>query len=75
MYLYCQTWKLENKRSNINKILYEKEKKRENPAYIYNNESIAVVDDFVYLCITFTHNAYFTKHKNPPFRTESKSYV
>ena len=76
MYLYCQAWKLENKRSNINKILYEKEKKnRENPAYIYNNESIAVVDDFVHLCITFTHNAYFTKHKNPPFRIESKSYV
>ena len=66
---------LKTKEVILIKFFTKKKKNRENPAYIYNNESIAVVDDFVYLCITFTHNAYFTKHKNSPFRIESKSYV
>ena len=32
--------------------------------FTYNGENLAVVDDFVYLGVTFTRNASFVKHKN-----------
>ena len=41
-------------REKIKKILF----------FTYNGEDIAVLDDFVYLDLTFTHNASFGKHKS-----------
>ena len=64
MYLYCQTWKLEVNPAKTKVVIFAKRKVKENPVFVYNGEQIVVVDDFVYLGVTFTHNASFTKHKN-----------
>ena len=64
MYLYCQTWKLEANPAKTKVVIFAKRKVKENPVITYNGEQIVVVDDFVYLGVTFTHNVSFTKHKN-----------
>ena len=63
MYLYCQTWKLEVNPAKTKVVVFSKRKVKEKPAFTYNGENIAVVDDFVYLGVIFTHNASFVKHK------------
>ena len=45
-------------------VIFAKRKIKEKPVFTYNGENIALVDDFVYLDVTFTHNVSFTKHKN-----------
>ena len=62
MYLFCQTWKLEVNSAKTKVVIFAKRNVKENPVFTYNGENIAVVDDFVYLGVTFTHNDYFTKH-------------
>ena len=63
MYLYCQTWKLEVNSAKTKVVIFAKRKVKEKPVFTYNGEQIVVVDDFVYLGVTFTHNVSFTKHK------------
>ena len=64
MYLYCQTWKLEVNLSKTKVVIFSKKKVKEKPVFTYNCENIVVVDDFVYLGVTFTHNGSFAKHKS-----------
>ena len=64
MYLYRQTWKLEVNPAKTKVVIFAKRKVKEKPVFTYNGEQIVVVDDFVYLGVTFTHNVSFTKHKN-----------
>ena len=64
MYLYCQTWKLEVNPAKTKVVIFAKRKVKEIPVFRYNGENIALVDDFVYLGVTFTHKVSFTKHKN-----------
>lgn len=64
MYLYCQTWKLEVNPTKTKVVVFSKRKVKEKPVFTYNGENITVVDDFVYLGVTFTHNASFVKHKH-----------
>lgn len=64
MYLYCQTWKLEVNPSKTKVVVFSKRKINEKPVFTYNGENLVVVDDFVYLGVTFTYNGTFTKHKN-----------
>ena len=45
-------------------VIFAKRKVKEKPVFTYNGENIALVDDFVYLGVTFTHNVSLTKHKN-----------
>ena len=73
MYLYCQTWKLEVNPANTKEVIFAKRKVKEKPVITYNGEQIVVVDDFVYLGVTFTHNASLTKHKNHPLEQGRKA--
>ena len=63
MYLYCQTWQLQVNPAKTKVVIFSKRKIKEKPVFTYNGENLAVVDDFVYLGFTFTHNASFIKHK------------
>ena len=63
MYLYCQTWKLQVNPAKTKVVIFSKRKIKEKPVFTYNGETLAVVDDFVYLGVTFTRNASFVKHK------------
>ena len=64
MYLYCQTWKLQVNPAKTKVVSFSKRKIKEKPVFTYNGENLAVVDDFVYLGVTFTRNASFVKNKN-----------
>lgn len=64
MYLYCQTWKLEVNSTKIKAVIFSKRKVKEKPIFTYYGENIDVVDDLVYLGVTFTHNVCFAKHKS-----------
>ena len=65
MYLYCQTWKLEVNPSKTKVVIFSKRRILNKPIFTYNGENIDVVDDFVYLGVTFSHtcNGNFSKTK------------
>lgn len=67
MYLYCQTWNLKSTQQKLKVVIFEKKKLTK------NGENIVVVDDFVYLGVTFNHNASFAKHKNHLLEQDRKA--
>ena len=61
---YCKTWKL---KVNINKskiIRFSKRKSKNLPQFIFNNDIIDIVDDYVYLGTTITYNGKFKNAQN-----------
>ena len=55
----CKTWKLDVNPAKTKVVIFAKRKVKEKPVFTYNGVQIVVVDDFVYLCVTFTHNFFY----------------
>ena len=63
MYFYCQTWKLEVNPSKTKVVIFSKRRVINKPIFTYNGDNIDVVDEFVYLGVTFSNNGNFSKTK------------
>ena len=63
MYLYCETWKLSVNVAKTNIVIFSKNRECENTQFFYNNEQIAVVEDFQYLGTVFSRKGLFQKNK------------
>ena len=62
MYFYCHTWKLEVNPSKT-KLIFSKRRVINKPIFTYNGNNIDVVDEFVYLDVTFSNNGNFSQIK------------
>ena len=62
-FFYCQTWKLEVIPSKTKVVIFSKRRVINKPIFTYNGDNIDVVDEFVYLCVTFSNNGNFSKTK------------
>ena len=58
---YCKTWNLTVNTSKIKIVIFSRGKIRKLPHFIYNNEAIEVVYDFVYLGVKFNYNGTLKK--------------
>ena len=63
MYFYCQTWKLEVNPSKTKVVIFSKRRVINKPIFTFNGDNIDVVDEFVYLGVTFSNNGNFSKTK------------
>ena len=61
VYEYCKMWKLQLNTSKTKIVIFSKGKVRKYPTFKYNNETIEVVDDYVYLGVTINFNGKFEK--------------
>ena len=58
---YCKTWNLTVNTSKTKIVIFCRSKIRKLPHFIYNNEAIEVVYDFVYLGVKFNYNGTLKK--------------
>ena len=61
VYEYCQMWDLTVNTSKTKIIIFSKRKVYDYPAFLFGNDLIGVVDDYVYLGVTFNYNNRFEK--------------
>ena len=58
---YCKDWHLSVNTSKTKIVIFSRGKIRNLPLFTYNNDSIEVVYDFVYLGVKFNYNGTFKK--------------
>merc|ERR1712030_160364 len=61
VYEYCKMWKLQLNTSKTKIVIFSKGKVRKYPTFKYNNDTIGVVDDYVYLGVTINFNGKIEK--------------
>ena len=59
MFLYCQTWKLQVNAAKTKVVIFSHRKLNHDYNFVYNGERLAIVDEFVYLGITFSSSGSF----------------
>ena len=63
MLLYCKTWNLCVNPSKTKIVVFSKGKLRNNPQFMYDNISLDVVEDFIYLGVKFNYNGSYNKQQ------------
>ena len=58
---YCDRWHLTVNASKTKVVIFSRGKVRKKPSFYYANETLEIVDDFVYLGVTFNYNGSFKK--------------
>ena len=58
---YCNTWSLHVNSDKTKIVVFSRGKVRRLPSFHFNNRELSVVDDYVYLGITFNYNNRFKK--------------
>ena len=61
---YCETWKIQINVSKTKVVIFSRGKVRNVPNFRYGEEEIEIVDDYVYLDITFNYNGKMDKAIN-----------
>ena len=61
VYDYCDMWKLIVNTSKTKIIIFSRGKVRNTPTFMFGDEQIEIVDDYVYLGTTFNFNGKFNK--------------
>ena len=63
MLLYCKTWNLCVNPSKTKIVVFSKEKLRNKPQFMYDNISLDIVEDFIYLGVKFKYNGSYNKQQ------------
>ena len=63
MFLYCKTWKLQVNASKTKVVVFSKKRLNNLPLFRYDGENLSVVDEFIYLGVTFSSNGSFSSNK------------
>ena len=58
---YCKLWKLHLNTSKTKIVIFSRGKVRKFPVFKFGNDSIEVVDDYIYLGVTINYNGKFDK--------------
>ena len=58
---YCKQWNLRVNPEKCKIVIFSRGRARNNPVFMYNNKSIEVVHEFVYLGVKFSSNGSFKK--------------
>ena len=58
---YCDKWNLTINRNNTKIVIFSRGKVRRCPVIVLKNEPLEVVNDYVYLGVSFNYNGRFAK--------------
>ena len=64
VYDYCKTWDLTVNTSKTKIVIFSKRKILDYPAFLFGHDIIEVVEDYVYLGVTFNYNGKYDKAMN-----------
>lgn len=70
---YRDTWKTAVNANTIKIIIFSRGKIRNIPPFTFRNETVNVVDDFIYLGVTFNYNNKFSKAVNKKVKQARRS--
>ena len=73
VFYYCNKWALQVNTSKSKVMIFSKGKVRKYKTFNFGNNTIDVVDDYVYLGTTFNYNGQFHKAKNKQMIQAKKS--
>lgn len=61
VYNYCSTWDLTVNTSKTKVVIFSRGKVTNNPVFEFGNDNLEIVEDYVYLGVTFNYNGLFHK--------------
>ena len=72
---YCNMWSLHVNSENTKIVVYYRGKIRKIPSFQLNNQTLSVVDDYVYLGVTFNYNNKFCKAQTKQLNQARRAIV